>query len=48
MLLDDNKLANVEGGIKLGFYGITTIVGGVVTFLVGIFSGYMNPISCNK
>ena len=48
MLLDDNKLSRVEGGFKLGIYGITTLVGGVVTFLVGIFSGYMNPIPCNK
>lgn len=48
MFLDDRDLCSVEGGFKLGIYGITTIVGGVVTFLVGILSGYMNPIPCNK
>lgn len=48
MLLDDKKLKEISGGSSLGTFGISTIIGGIVTFIVGIFSGYMNPISCNK
>lgn len=48
MYLDESSLKKVEGGIKLSIYGISTIVGGIVTFIVGVFSGYINPISCNK
>ena len=39
------ELANVVGGAGWGFW---SIVGGVVSFVLGFIEGIVNPISCGK
>lgn len=45
MALEDNELMNISGGgIK---YGLAALVGGIITFLIGVVDGYLRPLSCN-
>lgn len=45
MALENNELQEITGGgIK---YGIAAIIGGILTFLVGVVDGYLRPLSCN-
>lgn len=46
MALQDEELMSLTGGaIK---YGLWTVIGGVITFIIGIIDGYLRPLSCNK
>lgn len=45
MVLENKELMNISGG---GFkYGIAALIGGLITFLVGVVDGYLRPLSCN-
>ena len=44
-MLTDNELLNVEGGAIS--WGLIGLIGGVLTFLAGIFDGYLRPLRCN-
>lgn len=45
MALENKELMNISGG---GFkFGIAAIIGGIVTFLIGVVDGYLRPLSCN-
>ncbi len=45
MVLENKELMSISGG---GFkYGIAAIVGGIITFLIGVVDGYLRPLSCN-
>ena len=48
MYLDDNALLNIKGGLSKKVYYIAFGIGSVITFLAGVFSGYMNPNRCNN
>jgi hypothetical protein len=49
MKLKDEEMYNVEGGaIKNWKYGIFLGVAGLITLIVGIIDGYMNPQKCNS
>lgn len=41
-LLNDNELNNIKGGGFSLFIGI----GSLITFLIGVFDGYVRPIKC--
>lgn len=43
-MLKDNELVKINGGIKWTAIGI---IGGLVTFIVGIIDGYFRPLRCN-
>lgn len=46
MALQDEELIELTGGaIK---YGLLTVIGGVITFIIGIIDGYLRPLACNK
>lgn len=46
MVIENEELKEISGGgLK---YGIAAIVGGILTFLVGVVDGYLRPLSCNK
>lgn len=43
--IDDKQLSKIQGG---GFsWGVAAGIIAVVTFIVGIVDGYINPIKCN-
>lgn len=42
--LDNNNLKKIEGG-GIGWY---IALGGILTFVIGAFDGYIRPLSCNK
>lgn len=45
MALQDKELMAISGG---GFkYGLAALIGGIVTFLIGVVDGYLRPLSCN-
>lgn len=45
MELQNEELTNVVGGgIK---FGIAAVVGGIITFVIGVIDGYLRPLSCN-
>lgn len=44
MVLSNEYLMNVSGG----GVGKWIIIGGVVTFLVGVVDGFLRPLKCNK
>lgn len=44
-ILIREELLQIKGG---GWLLITGIVGGVVTFIIGIVDGFLRPLSCNK
>ena len=44
--MSKEELLEIKGGVSKGL-----IIGGVgilITFLIGLFDGYMRPLSCNK
>lgn len=46
MALQDEELMTLTGGaIK---FGLWTIIGGAITFIIGIIDGYLRPLPCNK
>lgn len=46
MALQDEELMTLTGGAVN--YGLWTIVGGVITFVIGIIDGYLRPLACNR
>ena len=46
MVLQDEELMNLTGGAVK--YGLITIIGGVLTFIIGVIDGYLRPLTCNK
>jgi hypothetical protein len=47
MLLEKNELIKTTGVGDIR-YSIIIGVGGLITFLIGVFSGYVNPKKCNN
>ncbi len=45
--LKQEELNDIEGG-AVGTLTKWTIVGGVVTFLIGFFNGYQRPLGCSS
>lgn len=46
MVLERNELTTITGGaIK---YGVVAVIGGILTFLIGVVDGYLRPLTCNK
>ena len=43
-LLSSNNLANIYGGKAAWWFAI----GGVITFLLGVFDGIINPNKCKR
>ncbi len=44
MYLTDEKLMQVTGG----GYGLWAAIGGIITFIISIAEGFINPIKCSK
>ena len=42
-MLKDNELKNIEGGFSLG---TGLLIGGLVTFFIGVIDGYVRPLAC--
>ncbi len=46
MVLTNEELMYVTGGaVKLSVWAI---VGGVITFVIGVVDGYLRPLACNR
>ena len=43
--MSDSKLYSISGG-KAKYY-ILAIVGGLITFLIGVVDGFIRPTKCN-
>ena len=43
-MIPKQELQRIQGG---GWLQVAGIVGGVLTFLIGIFEGIMKPLTCN-
>ncbi len=43
MLLSDKKLMQVTGG----GYGIWAGIAGIITFIISVVDGFINPVECN-
>lgn len=46
MVLNDDELTNVTGGAVK--YGLIAIIGGIITFIIGVVDGYLRPLPCNR
>ena len=46
MDISKEELLNIQGGAAK--YAIATIIGGLVTFIIGFFDGYFRPLPCRK
>ena len=46
MELNNYELAKVDGGAIS--WGLVGCIGGVLAYLIGVFSGYTNPNRCNN
>lgn len=45
-MLKQDELKKISGG---GFsFSLGMILGGLLTFVIGIFDGYTRPLACNK
>ena len=44
--MNKEELLNIKGGVSKGL--ILGAAGVIITFLIGLFDGYMRPLSCNK
>ncbi len=42
-MLKNEELKSVQGGISLG---VGIAIGGVITFLIGLFDGFVRPYAC--
>lgn len=48
MILEKEKLLEINGGASSGArYGILIGIGGLITFFIGVLSGWVNPSKCN-
>lgn len=45
-MLNDVELTNVYGGKSASYTGLL-IVGGIITFIIGVIDGYLRPLKCN-
>lgn len=45
MELSKKELDLIQGG---GIFSKLLIIGGIITFIVGIIDGYARPLKCNK
>ena len=48
MFLDDKTLFNIKGGMSGKIYSFIAIGGGIITFIISVISGYINPKKCNN
>lgn len=48
MDLKPKELNEVEGGSLMLGLGKLTIIGGIVTFIVGALNGYLRPLTCGS
>ncbi len=49
MSLSNDELREIEGGgLKISAAGIGLIVGGVVSFAIGVVNGFLRPLACTK
>lgn len=46
MLLNDGELLKIKGGGALTTT-LLAVLGGLITLLIGVIDGYMNPLKCN-
>ncbi len=46
MELTKREMLNIAGGSVS--WGTVSIIGGVISFIIGIISGYTNPTRCNN
>lgn len=47
--LSNDELREIEGGgLKISAAGIGLIVGGVVSFAIGVVNGFLRPLACTK
>lgn len=44
MKLNENELKQIEAGAS---WKIALCIGAAVTFLIGLFDGYIRPLKCN-
>ena len=44
-MLSDNELYSIKGGFSKTI--LVGVIGSVVTFLIGVFDGYIRPLKCN-
>ena len=44
-MLNNEELKNINGGSKYLVVGIAVTI---ISFVIGIFDGYMRPLSCNE
>lgn len=44
MILNDKELKKIQGGFKIT---VGILISGIVTFLIGLFDGYVRPLACN-
>lgn len=47
MRLQERELENIKGGAIGLRYAILTGLAGLITLLIGVVDGYMNPQKCN-
>lgn len=47
MKLHESELSNIEGGALGLRYAILAGLAGLITLLIGVVDGYMNPQKCN-
>lgn len=45
-MLQEKELINITGG--KASYSLFLVLGGIVTFLIGVVDGYMRPLKCNN
>ena len=46
MELNESEMYKVVGGAIS--WGMVSVIGGIITFIIGIFSGYTNPTRCSN
>ncbi len=42
--LNDKELMTINGGFS---FGLGLIIGGGITFLIGVIDGFVRPLKCN-
>ena len=46
MELSNNQLIDINGG-GYSKYAIYIVIGGAITFLIGVIDGFLRPLKCN-
>lgn len=47
--LTNSELMSIEGGaFKVSILGAGLIIGGMITFLIGVANGYLRPLGCSS